>query len=77
MNVFIERGITHIDLHGLRHFEVDDRIYDVILRHQLDLPLIIICGNSSAMINLVKKILLDKSITFSEPRFGIIRIEKI
>jgi hypothetical protein len=29
------------------------------------------------MINLVKKILLDKSITFSEPRFGIIRIEKI
>ena len=52
MNVFIERGITHIDLHGLRHFEVDDRIYDVILRHQLDLPLIIICGNSNTMINL-------------------------
>jgi len=77
MNVFIERGITHIDLHGLRHFEVDDRIYDEILRHQLGLPLIIICGNSNTMINLVKKILLDKSITFSEPRFGIIRIEKI
>ena len=35
MNVFIERGITHIDLHGLRHFEVDDSIYDLILRHQL------------------------------------------
>ena len=47
MNVFEERGITHLDLHGVRHHNVEDDVYDFVLRHQSLLPLIIICGNSN------------------------------
>ena len=31
MNVFEERGITHLDLHGVRHHNVEDDVYDFVL----------------------------------------------
>ena len=39
--------------------------------------LIIICGNSVEMIRIVTSELDKDSITYSSPRFGIIRIERI
>ena len=77
MNVFEERGITHLDLHGVRHHEVEDDVYDFVLRHQYLIPLIIICGNSNTMIDIVSKTLTKHAIEFSSPRFGIIRVERI
>ena len=77
MNVFEERGITHLDLHGVRHHEVEDDVYDFVLRHQNLIPLIIICGNSNTMIDIVSKTLTNHAIEFSSPRFGIIRVERI
>ena len=77
MNVFLENGITHLDLHGERHHNVDDLIIDFVFQYQSEIPLIIICGNSQRMINLAEESLISHSITFSSPRFGIIRIEKI
>ena len=77
MNVFEERGITHLDLHGVRHHDVEDDVFDFILRHQNLLPLIIICGNSNSMIKIVSNTLQKNSIEFSSPRFGIIRVERI
>lgn len=77
MIVFEERGITHLDLHGVKHFEVSPLVLDFILRYQDKLPLIIICGNSNQMINLVCKELEKNSFIYSSPRFGIIRIERI
>ena len=56
MNVFQERGITHLDLHGERHFDVDLIVLDFVLQHQNEIPLIIICGNSNQMINLVTRV---------------------
>jgi hypothetical protein len=47
------------------------------LRHQYKIPLIIICGNSVKMIELVSKCCKKMDFTFSEPRFGIIRIERV
>jgi|TARA_B100001769_G_scaffold265136_1_gene250073 hypothetical protein len=77
MKIFIERGITHLDLHGVKHKDVDDEILDFIYQNQDKLPLIIICGNSNKMIQIVSIILKKVDIKFSSPRFGIMRIEKV
>ena len=77
MNVFEERGITTLDLHGVKHYEVFDLTHEFVLRHQDKTPLIIICGNSVKMIELVSKSCKKMDFTFSEPRFGIIRIERV
>ena len=75
MYVFQERGITHLDLHGERHFDVASIVIDFVYQHQKNLPLIIICGNSNQMVKLVTDSLELSSIKFSLPRFGIIRVE--
>ena len=77
MKIFIERGITHIDLHGVKHKDVEDEILDFIYQNQDKLPLIIICGNSNKMIQIVSITLKKVDIKFSSPRFGIMRIEKV
>ena len=77
MKIFIERGITHLDLHGVKHKDVDDEILDFIYQNQDKLPLIIICGNSNKMIQIVSITLKKFDIKFSSPRFGIMRIEKV
>ncbi len=75
MNVFQERGITHLDLHGERHFDVAPKILDFVFQYQNEIPLIIICGNSNQMIKIVTEELEKESITYSSPRFGFIRVE--
>jgi hypothetical protein len=77
MNVFEERGISHLDLHGTKHQEVESEVLDFIYQHQTLLPLIIICGNSNKMIEIVSVLLNSNQISYSSPRFGIVRIEKI
>ena len=77
METFEEKGITHLDLHGVRHYQVDDIVIDFIYKYQNLLPLIIICGNSSKMIEIVGNTLQNNKIKFSTIRFGLLRIEKI
>ena len=77
MNVFEEKGITHLDLHGVRHHDAADEVIDFVYQYQSKLPLIIICGNSNRMIEIVENSFNSNSIMFSKPRFGIIRIEKL
>ncbi len=77
MNVFEEKGITHLDLHGIKHLDASDEVIDFIYQFQDKIPLMIICGNSNRMIELVKNSLNSNSIMFSSPRFGIIRVEKL
>ena len=77
MKVFEERGITHLDLHGIKHLDASDEVIDFIYQFQDKIPLMIICGNSNRMIELVKNSLNSNSIVFSSPRFGIIRVEKL
>jgi len=52
-------------------------ILNFVYQYQSEIPLIIICGNSVEMIRIVKSELDKDSITYSSPRFGIIRIERI
>ena len=77
MNIFEERGITHLDLHGVRHQEASDEVIDFVYQYQEMLPLIIICGNSNRMVEITESSLNSNSIMFSKPRFGIIRVEKL
>ena len=77
MNIIKEKGITHLDLHGIRHQDVKNEVLDFIYQYQSEIPLIIICGNSNRMIKIVEESLHETSIMFSMPRFGIIRIEKL
>ena len=77
METFEEKGITHLDLHGVRQYQVDDIVIDFIYKYQNLLPLIIICGNSSKMIEIVGNTLQNNNIKFSTIRFGLLRIEKI
>ena len=77
MSVFEEKGITHLDLHGFKHEDVEPEIINFIYQYQHLLPLIIICGNSNKMIEIVTKALHLSNILYSSSRFGIIRIEGI
>ena len=45
MKTFEEKGITHLDLHGVRHYQVDDIVIDFIYKYQ------IIAGNFLKKIN--------------------------
>ena len=77
MKVFLERGITHLDLHGIKHAEAHQEILDFVYQYQDSLPLIIICGNSNKMLQIVSEVLETESLEFSSPRYGILRIVKV
>ena len=54
MNVFVERGITHLDLHTVRHHDAEEQVLDFVYEYQEDISLIIIFGYSNRMINITK-----------------------
>ena len=69
MNVIEEKGITTLDLHGEKHDFISDIVIDFVYRYQSKIPLIIICGNSNKMINLVLDSLNKNDIKNSSPRY--------
>jgi hypothetical protein len=48
--------MRQLDLHGIRHSEVDRLVENFLFQHQYDLPLLIICGNSDRMVQIVKRV---------------------
>jgi len=77
MKVSKERGILHLDLHGISHAEAKIEVQDFCLRYQDELPLNIICGNSAQMIKIAKDALSSIDVICDEPRYGIVRVLKI
>jgi len=67
-----------LDLHGIRHYEVDHKVENFILLNQKMLPLTIVCGNSQTMIELVKTVIerIDCE-EVSMNRYGIIVVRKV
>jgi hypothetical protein len=55
-----------LDLHGLRHHEVDVKIENFIFMNQEEFPLTIICGNSDKMISLASETLNKHNCKFDE-----------
>ena len=52
--------MEQLDLHGVRHHEVDLMVENFIFFNQEEIPLTIICGGSSKMVELVK-VVLDRT----------------
>ena len=46
-----------LDLHGFRHHEVPLKVENFLYLNQENMPILIICGNSQKMINIVKDVL--------------------
>ena len=77
MKIFYENHLLNLDLHGVRHFEVETEVQDFVLNNQSELPLIIICGNSSKMIDIVIDALKILKVDFEETRYGRIRVNSL
>ena len=77
MKTFLEHHLLNLDLHGVRHHEVKIIVEDFVLNNQDQLPLIIICGNSSKMIEIVSEALTGINVDFEETRYGRIRVNSL
>jgi len=77
MKTFEESGIRCLDLHGVRHDNVDLELIDFCFKFQKDLPLKIICGNSKKMIDICIGSLTRQGIAYDLQRYGIIIVIKI
>jgi hypothetical protein len=67
-----------LDLHGVRHHDVDLKVENFILLNQDQVPLTIVCGNSQRMIELVNEVI--DSIGCEEvimDQYGVIIIRRI
>ena len=67
-----------LDLHGVRHHEVDLMVENWVLMNQSSVPLTIVCGNSQRMIDLVHAVLDRLELeTVVMDLYGVIKIRKI
>jgi len=67
-----------LDLHGVRHHDVDLKVENFILLNQDQVPLTIVCGNSQRMIDIVNDVI--DSIGCEEvimDQYGVIIIRRI
>ena len=74
MSISYEQQILNLDLHGVKHADVEIYVEDFVLSNQNELPLVIICGNSEKMISIVNKALKKIDVNFEETRYGRIRV---
>ena len=65
-----------LDLHGVRHHEVDRMVENFILKNQNDFPIEIICGNSSRMKSLVLNVINRLKCEVNNDRYGAIIVRK-
>ena len=67
-----------LDLHGLKHDQVDRAVENFVLLNQDQIPLEIICGNSQKMIDLVISVLVGIGCeNFQRIDYGTIMIRKL
>ena len=77
MKTFEESGIRCLDLHGVRHENVEIELIDFCYKYQNEILLKVICGNSKMMIDICTRSLLKQGIAYDTQRYGIIMIVKI
>jgi hypothetical protein len=65
-----------LDLHGVKHEEVESLVENFILVNQNEFPLEIICGNSLKMIKLVQNVIHKLDCETHMYRYGTIIIRK-
>jgi hypothetical protein len=68
--------MNQLDLHGIKHADVQLLVEDWVLVHQTEVPLRIICGNSAKMIQLVDEVLTNKlNIKYRMWQYGVIVVD--
>lgn len=65
-----------LDLHGVRHYDVDRVVENFIYLNQHNMPLKIICGNSNTMVQLVQDVIDRIGCDADTLQFGTIVINK-
>lgn len=65
-----------LDLHGVKHQDVDLLVENFIYNNQDSFPLIVICGNSVKMVQLVEQVVNRIQCEYSMYRFGVINIHR-
>lgn len=65
-----------LDLHGVKHQDVELLVENFVYMNQDKFPLIVICGNSSRMISLTKQVLDRIVCEYTSFRYGTITINR-
>lgn len=68
--------MNRLDLHGVRHSEVDHLVENFIYMNQGEFPLEIICGNSGKMIQLVKSVTNRLGCETHSFRYGVVTVRR-
>jgi len=68
--------MNRLDLHGIRHSEVNNLVEDFILMNQGEFPLEIICGNSARMIQLVYSVTKKLGLDTHMYRYGVVVVRR-
>jgi hypothetical protein len=63
-----------LDLHGVKHQDVDMLVENFVYTNQDKFPLTFICGNSNKMITIVEKVLNRIGCDHTMYRFGVITV---
>ena len=66
-----------LDLHGVKHEDVDRLVENFIYMNQDKIPLTIVCGNSEKMIHLVYKVCERIKCQTSAWQYGVIKVLNI
>ena len=70
------KHMTKLDLHGVRHADVELMVENFILLNQKQFPLEIICGNSDKMIQLVHSVTKGLGLETHMYRYGTIMVRR-
>ena len=65
-----------MDLHGVKHQDVDILVENFVLLNQASFPLTIICGNSPRMIDITNSVLDRIGCVREMYRYGIITVAR-
>jgi len=68
--------MTKLDLHGVRHADVERTVEDFIYMNQEYFPLEIICGNSGKMIQLVHSVTNRLNVETHMYRYGVVVVRR-
>lgn len=64
--------LKQLDLHGVKHWEVNVKVMEFVYLNQEEVPLEIIAGNSDKMIKLIEKTLTDIKVDkWEQTRYGV------
>ena len=66
--------LNQLDLHGVRHQDVDAQVENFVLTNQNRFPLTVICGNSVKMVQLAEATLNRIGCEYTMYRFGVLTI---